>query len=198
MVGTLYKLIVRAGNILKLLRIITKSYAKDVKAYKVESETSKLKQNILIFFIISINFILDRISKLLIIDFFSSGQSEYYVNSYLNFILIWNKGIAFGLFGSADFIYHFTSFLIFSILLLIIFMIIKSNKLFEKVCFSILLGGALGNFFDRIYYQAVPDFIDFHYNNFHWFVFNVSDISITFGIILLIFYEIIKKQEKKE
>ena len=66
-----------AGNILKLLRIITKSYAKDVKAYKVESETSKLKQNILIFFIISINFILDRISKLLIIDFFSSGQSEY-------------------------------------------------------------------------------------------------------------------------
>jgi len=187
-----------AGNILKLFRIITKSYAKDVKAYKVESETSKLKQNILIFFIISINFILDRISKLLIIDFFSSGQSEYYVNSYLNFILIWNKGIAFGLFGSEDFIYHFTSFLIFSILLLIIFMIIKSNKLFEKVCFSILLGGALGNFFDRIYYQAVPDFIDFHYNNFHWFVFNVSDISITFGIILLIFYEIIKKQEKNE
>ena len=117
-----------------------------MKAYKVESETSKLKQNILIFFIISINFILDRISKLLIIDFFSSGQSEYYVNSYLNFILIWNKGIAFGLFGSEDFIYHFTSFLIFSILLLIIFMIIKSNKLFEKVCFSILLGGALGNF----------------------------------------------------
>ena len=99
-----------AGNILKLLQMITKSYAKDVKAFKVESETSKFKQNTLIFFIISINFILDRLSKLLIIDFFSSDQNEYYVNSYLNFILIWNKGIAFGLFGSEDLIYHFTSF----------------------------------------------------------------------------------------
>ena len=90
------------------------------------------------------------------------------------------------------------SLAIFIILGFIVYMIITSNKIFEKICLSILLGGALGNFFDRLYYQAVPDFIDLHYNNFHWFVFNVSDISITFGIILLIFYEIIKKQEKNE
>jgi signal peptidase II len=165
---------------------------------RTQSDQLKFKQNILVLFIITINFLLDRISKIWIINFFSSGQNEYYINPFLNFILIWNKGIAFGFFDSENLTYHMISLVIFIILGFIVYMIITSNKIFEKICLSILLGGALGNFFDRLYYQAVPDFIDLHYNNFHWFVFNVSDISITIGIILLLINELIKGKEKTD
>ena len=59
-----------------------------------------------------------------------------------------------------------------------------------------ILGGSLGNLYDRVYYSAVPDFIDLNYNGYHWFVFNVADIFITIGVFALIFFELLKKNEK--
>ena len=123
---------------------------------------------------------------------------DIYVNSYLNFYLIWNKGIAFGLFSFDEkFIYSIITAIIVTITLVILIMIIKSEG-FKKYSLLFVFGGSLGNIFDRIYYSAVPDFIDLHINNFHWFVFNVADILITFGIICLIINEIFinKKNEK--
>ena len=58
------------------------------------------------------------------------------------------------------------------------------SKTSEKIIFSIIIGGAIGNLYDRLTYNAVPDFIDLHYNNFHWFTFNVADIFITIGILI--------------
>ena len=123
---------------------------------------------------------------------------DIYVNSYLNFYLIWNKGIAFGLFSFDEkFIYSIITAIIVTITLVILIMIIKSEG-FKKYSLLFVFGGSLGNIFDRIYYSAVPDFIDLHINDFHWFVFNVADILITFGIICLIINEIFinKKNEK--
>ena len=139
-------------------------------------------------------FLLDRVSKIYVIylnDKFLG--SEIFSSKFLNISLIWNEGIAFGLFSfkNQD-IYNILTILILIIILFIFFMIIKS-KSFEKYALSMILGGALGNVFDRIIYKRVPDFIDFHINDFHWFIFNVSDIFITIGVILMIFFEIIGK-----
>ena len=65
----------------------------------------------------------------------------------------------------------------------------KSKGLYSYLI-AMIIGGSLGNLFDRLYYYAVPDFIDLHFGNYHWFVFNVADIFITFGIIGLLFIEI--------
>ena len=65
---------------------------------------------------------------------------------------------------------------------------------FEKLSYIMIIGGSFGNIFDRIFYSAVPDFIDIHINNFHWFIFNVADIFITIGIIFLICFEIFGKK----
>ena len=139
-------------------------------------------------------FIIDRISKLYILNIADiTGSVDIYISSYLNFYLIWNKGIAFGILSfEENFIYNLITILIVIINLIIIFMIIRSED--YKVYFWIsILGGSFGNLFDRIYYSAVPDFIDFHINNFHWFVFNVADIFISTGVICLIFVEIFYK-----
>jgi len=148
--------------------------------------------------VISICFILDRLSKIYIINFFINNPvQDYFVNSYTNFVLIWNKGIAFGLFQSESFFHHLVSFIIFCIILLIIYIVIKSNKFLEIFCYSVIIGGALGNLFDRLYYNAVPDFIDLHYEDFHWFTFNVSDICITVAIVLLLSIDLIKLKKKE-
>jgi len=137
-------------------------------------------------------FILDRISKIYVIKFFVNNKDieSYYVSSNLNIIFLWNKGIAFGLLQLENVVYHLISFLIFIIILFIFYLIIKAEKEYETIFLSCINGGALGNFFDRIYYQSVPDFIDFHINNYHWFTFNVADVFITFGIIMLLFFDI--------
>tara|TARA_Y100000992_G_scaffold177612_1_gene119739 strand:+ start:22 stop:507 length:486 start_codon:yes stop_codon:yes gene_type:complete len=139
-------------------------------------------------------FLLDRVSKIYVIylnDKFLG--SEIFSSKFLNISLIWNEGIAFGLFSfkNQD-IYNILTILILIIILFIFFMIIKS-KSFEKYALSMILGGALGNVFDRIIYNRVPDFIDFHINDFHWFIFNVSDIFITIGVISMIVLEIFNK-----
>ena len=112
--------------------------------------------------------------------------------------LIWNQGIAFGLFSFDEGLYYnFITVVILIITAIIFWMIIKSEGL-EKIGFILIFGGSLGNIFDRIVYKSVPDFIDFHINNFHWFIFNVADIFITIGVILLIYLELIFKAKKNE
>ena len=146
------------------------------------------------FTIIIICLIIDRLSKIYIIDLFSQTNVNYsiYINPYLNFILLWNKGIAFGLLQSDQNFYHLISGIILIVILFIIYLIYKAQKKWEIIYFSIIVGGAIGNFTDRIYYMAVPDFIDFHYKEFHWFTFNVADICITIGIILYLIFDMFK------
>ena len=148
-------------------------------------------------FIVLIIFFMDRLSKIYILKIAESEANvDIYINTYLNFYLIWNKGIAFGLFSFNErFIYNIITAIILLVTAAILIMIIK-NKGFKKYSLMFVLGGSLGNLFDRIYYSAVPDFIDFHINDFHWFVFNVADIFITLGIICLIFDEIFLNNKK--
>ena len=154
-----------------------------------------LKKNIFYFFFILFIFILDRISKLWIISIFNLENSlEIKISSFINLNLIWNKGIAFGLFSYGEkFEYNLLTGLIIIIIAIVSWMIIKTKGL-EKYGFLMILGGALGNIFDRLYYSAVPDFIDIYYKNFHWFVFNVADIFITIGVLMLIINEITIKK----
>ena len=144
--------------------------------------------------IILVIFFLDRISKLFVIHQDKLNfNSEIYSSKFLNIHLIWNEGIAFGLFSfNEDNLYNILTFLIFIVIIFIVFMIRKSD-LVRKYALLLVLGGALGNFFDRLIYKAVPDFIDFHVGNFHWFIFNIADIFITIGIIFMIITELADK-----
>ncbi len=142
------------------------------------------KKNIFYFFMIIIIFSLDRFSKLKIINQFNGDT--LYINDFINFDLIWNTGIGFGLLSSNSFLlYNFITIFIGLVVLILIYIFIISDK-YEKFIYALIVGGALGNFYDRLIYQAVPDFIDLHYNNFHWFTFNVADIFITLGILAFI------------
>jgi len=155
------------------------------------------KRFFLSFLIVIIIFSFDRISKLYILNLAEAGNYlDIYLNSFLNFHLIWNTGIGFGLLPSeTNFYYNLITALIVLINIIILVMVIKSND--YKIFFLLMiLGGSFGNLFDRIYYRAVPDFIDFHYGSFHWFVFNVADIFITLGIICLIIVEFILNNKK--
>jgi len=144
-------------------------------------------------------FFVDRISKIYIIKISAlEGKVDIYLTEYLNFYLIWNKGVAFGLFSSNEsFIYNIITGII-MIISIVVSVMIYNNSGLKKVSLIFVLGGALGNLFDRIYYSAVPDFIDLHFNGFHWFIFNVADIFITFGIICVIFDEIFVNNKKNE
>ncbi len=153
------------------------------------------KKNYLVnFFTIIIIFSLDRISKLyVILKSEADLSSSLFTSKFLNINLIWNDGIAFGLLSfNEKTYYNILTILIFLITLVIFWMILKTKKL-EKLAFMMILSGSLGNLFDRLYYSAVPDFIDIHINNFHWFIFNVADIFISVGVMLLIILEIKKK-----
>ena len=142
--------------------------------------------------IVLLIFFLDRISKNYIINLAEmQNLVDIYLTSYLNLYLIWNNGIAFGLFSSdVKSFYDLFTLIIIIVNIIIIVMIIKSNN-FTKNFLLIILGGSFGNLFDRIYYNAVPDFIDLHIGNFHWFVFNIADIFITIGVICLITAEML-------
>ena len=157
-----------------------------------------LKKNFFfnLFFVFLI-FLLDRFSKIYVIYINSKlAQDEIYNSKFLNISLIWNEGIAFGLlsFQKQNF-YNFITLTIILIIFIIIYMIIK-NTGFKKYSLVMILGGAFGNVYDRIVYKAVPDFIDFHVGNFHWFIFNVADIFITLGVIFMIILEIIDNNTK--
>ena len=148
--------------------------------------------------LVSAIFFLDRISKLYVLNFVEKNQTlDLFESSYLNITLIWNKGIAFGLFSfDKDYLYILLSLLIATIILIILFMAIKS-KGFKRYALLVIFSGALGNLYDRFYYKAVPDFIDFHIDEFHWFIFNVADIFITLGVIFMILIELIGNKGSK-
>ena len=156
----------------------------------------KINKNDLICFLIIISiFFFDRISKIKVISH-QINESRVYVNDYINFDLVWNTGIGFGLLSSnSNLVYNLITCIIGSVILFLIYLIIKS-EITEKIIFSIITGGALGNFYDRLVYFAVPDFIDLHYNSFHWFTFNIADIFITIGIIILIIKDLFLKNDQ--
>ena len=148
------------------------------------------------FVLILIIFGLDRFSKIYVIDLIQTYEKEIYIYDFLNLTLNWNTGIAFGLLSSnANFFYHLVSALILLIILYLIYLMVISDKS-GKLVLSIIIGGAMGNLYDRLNYYAVPDFIDFHIENFHWFTFNIADIFISIGIIMMLFKETIFKKNK--
>ncbi len=158
------------------------------------------KKHLVDFSIIIFIFLIDRVSKLLIISSPETyEQNGISITSFLNFNLIWNEGIAFGLFSFDEKLYYnFLTIFICLIIFVIIWLMFRSGG-FEKLSYIMITGGSLGNIFDRIFYSAVPDFIDIHINNFHWFIFNVADIFITLGILFLISIEIFGfKKQKNE
>ena len=158
-----------------------------------ENKIKVKKFDIYSFIIIIIAFVLDRLSKTYVISLIEKNQSELFINDYLNITLNWNRGIAFGLLSfNATTIYHLISILILTIIIYLIYLMVKSDSL-GKILFALIIGGAAGNLFDRFTYFAVPDFIDFHINSFHWFTFNVADIFISLGITLMILKEFLFK-----
>ena len=148
-----------------------------------------------IIIVISI-FFLDRLTKMYLLNLQETGTSiDFYILPFLNFFLVWNTGIGFGLMSlESNIYYHIMTAVIVIVNVVLIFLLLKSKKNYAYM-FALIIGGSLGNLFDRIYYSAVPDFIDIHIGNFHWFIFNVADIFITVGIIGLIFFEIFKKEK---
>ena len=146
--------------------------------------------------IILVIFFLDRASKIYLLNLEISGTAiDFYVNPFLNFYLVWNSGIGFGLASmDSNIYYHVVTGIIVIVNFILIYLIIRSKGTYAYLL-ALIIGGALGNLFDRIYYHAVPDFIDFHVANYHWFIFNVADIFITLGIIGLLFVEITKKEK---
>ena len=149
------------------------------------------KENFYSLVIILIAFLLDRYIKSEIINNFS--DNTFFLNDFINLDLVWNTGIGFGLFTTTEsFYYNLISSLIGIVILILIYIIFKSDK-FDKLVFSLITGGALGNFYDRLVFKGVPDFIDLHYGNFHWFTFNVADIFITLGIVIYLLKGIVVK-----
>ena len=150
-------------------------------------------KKIIIIFII---FFLDRVTKIYLINLQSTGtEIDLYIFPFLNFYLVWNTGIGFGLVSlEANAFYHALTAIIIIITFALIFFLIKAKGMYAYLL-SLIIGGASGNLFDRIYYYAVPDFIDFHIGRFHWFIFNVADIFITVGIIGIIFIELFNKED---
>ena len=150
------------------------------------------KKNLFCILIVSLSFLIDRVTKNKIIDLHSNNQ--VYINDIINLDLVWNTGIGFGLFSSnSTLIYNFFTTAIGGVIIFLIYLITRSQFI-DKILFSLILGGALGNFYDRLVYFAVPDFIDVHYGNFHWFTFNFADIFISIGIICLISKDIFFKK----
>ncbi len=161
-----------------------------------ENKIKVKKFDIYSFIIIFLIFIADRYSKIYVIDLIQLKGGEIYLYDYLNLTLNWNTGIAFGLLSSnANFFYHLISALILLIIIYLIYLMVISDNS-GKLTISLIIGGALGNLFDRLNYYAVPDFIDFHIQNFHWFTFNVADIFISIGIIMMLFKEVIFRKNK--
>ena len=144
-------------------------------------------------------FLFDRISKIYVIYLDNKlPGSEIFSSKYLNINLIWNEGIAFGLFSfSQSNFYNLITLIIVIIIFIILILIIKTKGI-ERFCLSMVFGGALGNLYDRMVHKAVPDFIDFHIRDLHWFIFNVADIFITMGVIMLILFEVLKTKKYNE
>lgn len=150
------------------------------------------------FSIVALIYFLDRLSKIYVIQLDKNNLgSDIFNSTYLNIVLIWNKGIAFGLLSfNESYLYNIISLIIAIIIIVLVIMSLK-NQGFKRYSLLMIVGGALGNLHDRIFFNAVPDFIDFHIGNFHWFIFNVSDIFITLGVISMIVLELFDNKNEK-
>tara|TARA_Y100001935_G_C17023590_1_gene369003 strand:- start:113 stop:595 length:483 start_codon:yes stop_codon:yes gene_type:complete len=157
-----------------------------------------LKKHLTNFLIISFLFFVDRISKIIVLNKTNNfGSSEIYSSEFLNLQLVWNKGIAFGLLAfNENFAYQIITIII-GIIIVVLFIIMNRSSNKEMSGFVLVISGALGNFYDRLFFKAVPDFIDFHYKEFHWFIFNIADIFISIGIFWLILVEIFYKKKNE-
>jgi len=151
------------------------------------------------FIIIITTFFLDRLTKIYLINLQASGTDiDFYILPFINFYLVWNTGIGFGLVAmESNIFYHIITTIILLINFVLIFFLFKAKGIYVYLL-ALIVGGSLGNLFDRIYYYAVPDFIDFHLGSFHWFIFNVADIFITLGIIGLMSVELLKKEKNSK
>ena len=151
------------------------------------------------FLIVVLIYFLDRLSKIYVIELDKNNfGSEIFNSSYLNIVLIWNKGIAFGLFSfNETHLYNILSLIISIIIIIVIIMSLRTQG-FKRYSLLMVVGGALGNLYDRIFYNAVPDFIDFHIGEFHWFIFNVADMFISLGVIFMILYELIDNNKNND
>ena len=154
-----------------------------IKSKEFKSNLLK-KENIYLVAVIIVIFFIDRFSKIVVINNYTN--SVHYVNDFINFDLIWNIGIGFGFFSTDSSIFYNIISIIIGLIIIALFLILLTAYRFEQYIYSIIIGGALGNFYDRLVYNAVPDFIDLHYANFHWFTFNIADIFISVGVIFLI------------
>ena len=157
---------------------------------EIKDKTFK-RENIYSLIIIIFIFIIDRYSKIQITNNFL--DNTYYINDFLNFDLIWNTGIGFGLLSWDNSIFYNIITAIIGIVIVTLLYFLFNSKIFDRISLSLIIGGALGNFYDRLSYKAVPDFIDVHYGSFHWFTFNCADIFITIGIICFLFGDLFKK-----
>ena len=152
------------------------------------------KENFYFLIIVILIFGLYRYTKIEIINNFS--ENSFYINDFINLDLVWNTGIGFGLFqSSSSLLYNSISLLIAFVILFLVYLLIISDKL-DKISLSLIIGGAIGNFYDRMIFKAVPDFIDLHYKNFHWFTFNVADILISLGIIIFLIKGLLESKIK--
>ena len=144
--------------------------------------------------IILILFLIDRVTKIYLLNLQSSGVDiDFYVFPFLNLYLVWNTGIGFGLLSSeSNLFYHIVTAIIVIVNIVLIYLLVKAKNIYIYL-YATIIGGSLGNLFDRVYYYAVPDFIDVHFKNFHWFVFNVADIFISIGVIIMIMTEFFVK-----
>ncbi len=156
------------------------------------------KKIIICFLITLFIFTLDRISKIYVINIAETyGKVDIYLNQFINIVLVWNTGIGFGLLSfEKQFVYNLITLIIVLVNFVILYLGVKASN-FKGLIFFVILGGSLGNLFDRLYYSAVPDFIDLNYNDFHWFIFNVADIFISIGVVCLIFVELFFNKEEK-
>ena len=164
--------------------------------FKMLRDKIKLKKiDLISFLIVLVIYGIDRYSKVYVIDLIQSTEKEIFLYDFLNLTLNWNTGIAFGLLSSsANLFYHFVSALILLIIIYLIYLMVVSDNL-GKIIVSFIIGGAVGNLYDRLTYFAVPDFIDFHIENYHWFTFNIADVFISLGIFGMIIKEFIFKKK---
>ena len=142
------------------------------------------KKNALYAFLALIIFTIDRVSKIKVLNHFN--ESTYFVNNFINLDLIWNTGIGFGFLSTGSTLIYNIVTLVIGLVILFLIYIFLISEILEKLIYTVIIGGAFGNFYDRTLYKGVPDFIDLHYKNFHWFTFNIADIFITIGLIALL------------
>ena len=161
--------------------------------FKEKKNSFLKKENIFIFLIILFCVFLDRYTKNEVISNFS--ENVFFINNFINIDLIWNTGIGFGFLSTeSSLFYNLVSALVGVVIIVLCYFTIIS-EVADKLIYAIIIGGAIGNFYDRLIFNAVPDFIDLHYDRYHWFTFNVADIFITIGIIIFLTNELLKKNK---